>query len=260
MIITCPQCATRYQADAIKFQPAGRNVRCAKCGHVWHQDAPAPEDDPLAGIVAPEPEPAPPPPSPPPPEPEPEPEAVPIAVAPKPAALAPNPIIRRETAAAPPPPVVKPPRGPSPWPRRIAIALGWIGLIALVLAIGWSALHFRQQIATVWPQSASVYAAMGLKTNASGIDIHDVVPTRAEENGQTVLTVKGLITNSSSRELPVPQIRVALLDDDSREIYHWLTVPQVMTLRAGATTGFAARLNSPPKARHFEVRFARADE
>jgi predicted Zn finger-like uncharacterized protein len=69
MIITCPQCATRYQADAIKFQPAGRNVRCAKCGHVWHQDAPAPEDDPLAGIVAPEPEPAPPPPSPPPPEP-----------------------------------------------------------------------------------------------------------------------------------------------------------------------------------------------
>jgi hypothetical protein len=185
---------------------------------------------------------------------------VPIAVAPKPAALAPNPIIRRETAAAPPPPVVKPPRGPSPWPRRIAIALGWIGLIALVLAIGWSALHFRQQIATVWPQSASVYAAMGLKTNASGIDIHDVVPTRAEENGQTVLTVKGLITNSSSRELPVPQIRVALLDDDSREIYHWLTVPQVMTLRAGATTGFAARLNSPPKARHFEVRFARADE
>src|SRR5512135_1482906 len=63
MILTCPQCATRYQVDADKFPPAGRNVRCAKCGHVWHQLGPAPEPDPDAEIMvqepprAPEPEP-----------------------------------------------------------------------------------------------------------------------------------------------------------------------------------------------------------
>ena len=33
MILTCPQCATRYQADASKFPAAGRSVRCAKCGN-----------------------------------------------------------------------------------------------------------------------------------------------------------------------------------------------------------------------------------
>src|SRR5579872_5537623 len=52
MILTCPSCATRYQADAAKFLPAGRNVKCAKCGHVWHQGAPATEPEPEAVLVA----------------------------------------------------------------------------------------------------------------------------------------------------------------------------------------------------------------
>src|ERR1700748_2878602 len=40
MILTCPNCSTRYQADEAKFPPSGRQVRCAKCGHVWHQPGP----------------------------------------------------------------------------------------------------------------------------------------------------------------------------------------------------------------------------
>lgn len=43
MILTCPECQTRYQADAAQFPPDGRKVRCAKCGHVWHEAAPTPE-------------------------------------------------------------------------------------------------------------------------------------------------------------------------------------------------------------------------
>src|SRR5438552_9436523 len=49
MIITCPQCETRYTADAASFPASGRRVRCSKCGHVWHQAAPEPEP-----VVAPE--------------------------------------------------------------------------------------------------------------------------------------------------------------------------------------------------------------
>ena len=43
MILTCPNCATRYQADEAKFPPEGRVVRCAKCGQTWHQPGPVPE-------------------------------------------------------------------------------------------------------------------------------------------------------------------------------------------------------------------------
>src|ERR1700712_5867552 len=50
MILTCPQCETRYQADAAKFPAAGRSARCAKCGNVWHQIGPEPQPDPDAEI------------------------------------------------------------------------------------------------------------------------------------------------------------------------------------------------------------------
>ena len=47
MIVSCPVCRTRYQVDegALRGQ-SGRTVRCAKCGHTWHQTAsPEPPED-----------------------------------------------------------------------------------------------------------------------------------------------------------------------------------------------------------------------
>src|ERR1700749_1601409 len=40
MIVSCPVCRTRYQVDegALRGQ-SGRTVRCANCGHTWHQAA-----------------------------------------------------------------------------------------------------------------------------------------------------------------------------------------------------------------------------
>lgn len=48
MIITCPNCTTRYSLPQDKIKPGGQKVRCAKCGTVWHQ---APEDEPIALTV-----------------------------------------------------------------------------------------------------------------------------------------------------------------------------------------------------------------
>ena len=38
MIITCPECATRYQIDASGFPDEGRDVKCTSCSHKWFQD------------------------------------------------------------------------------------------------------------------------------------------------------------------------------------------------------------------------------
>jgi predicted Zn finger-like uncharacterized protein len=40
MILTCPNCATRYRVDSERLGSVGRLVRCSKCAHTWHQQPP----------------------------------------------------------------------------------------------------------------------------------------------------------------------------------------------------------------------------
>jgi predicted Zn finger-like uncharacterized protein len=251
MILTCPQCETRYQADAAKFAPPGRKVRCAKCGHLWHQDAPEPEEGGLRPFTTPEPEPAP--------APEPvsapvtEPEPQRAAYVPAEAPVA-EPVAQNRTTVTAKKPVAR-----SRMPMRIGLIAGWLGLVVVILVIGWSTLTYRQQIATVWPQAASVYAALGLHVNTRGLDFVDVAYHRETEDGQQVLAVSGKLVNISAHELSVPPIEVTLTDDSKRMLYHWSFSSSTPTLRPGQTVAFLTRLSSPPSgARHLELRFAAA--
>jgi predicted Zn finger-like uncharacterized protein len=242
MILTCPSCGTRYSVDGAKFPSQGRTVRCAKCGHSWHQ---APEAAPEPEIVQDTPPAAPPPEVTPGPAPGPAPDPVPDPVAASPTrAYAPSTAVEQPHA----------PLGP-----KLAVVAGWIGLIVVVLLIGASAVRYRQDIAMIWPQSAGVYSSLGLKVNASGIDFQSVTYKREIEDGQTVLSVSGTIVNTGSRELPVPQtVRVTLSDTGNRELYHWTFKPNATVLKAGQSVPFTTRLSSPPAAaRHLEVRFAK---
>jgi len=231
MILTCPSCSTRYSVDAAKFPAAGRNVRCAKCGHSWHQMGEAPEAEPVPAI------------------------AQPVTV--EAPAADPYPVNPSPTRAFAPTAATSEPR--APLGPKIAVVAGWAGLILGVLLIAVSAVRYRQDIAVIWPQSAGVYSSLGMHVNASGIDFRQVDYRRESEDGQVVLAVSGMIVNAGSRELPVPQtIRVTLSDVNNRELYHWNFTPKVTSLKPGQSSAFATRLSSPPAAaRHLEVRFAK---
>lgn len=143
---------------------------------------------------------------------------------------------------------------------RVGLMLGWLALIAIVIALGWSAYKFRHQIATVWPQSASVYHALGVKTHTPGLEIQAYSTAREVEDGGPVLTVTGLIVNSGTHELPVPEIRAALTDDEHRELYQWKFMPGAATLKPGQSIKFHSRLTNPPAGSHVELRFAKEGE
>ncbi|HEU5481496.1 MAG TPA: zinc-ribbon domain-containing protein, partial [Sphingomicrobium sp.] len=40
MILTCPSCGTQYAVKDGAIPEGGRKVRCASCGHSWHQEPP----------------------------------------------------------------------------------------------------------------------------------------------------------------------------------------------------------------------------
>ena len=224
MILICPECATRYQADDAKFLPSGRTVRCAKCGHGWHQPPPvsAPATDTAEVSAAPAPPPL---------------SAMGFGSA----------SVSASSWSAERP----------QWGRTAA----WVLLFVLIFALGWSAVHYRKGIATAWPQSASIYAKSGLDVGAQGIAFIDVGYKRLSDNGQPVLAVNGKLINVSREELPVPAIRLAITDKAKRELYHWKYAPEIATLRPGQSSAFATRLVSPPVgARHLELRFARTGE
>ena len=57
MILTCPSCGTQYAVKDGAIPDGGRKVRCAACGHSWHQDpdpSEAPESQPMEQVAEPE--------------------------------------------------------------------------------------------------------------------------------------------------------------------------------------------------------------
>ncbi|MBB4286008.1 DUF3426 domain-containing protein [Roseospira goensis] len=50
MKISCPHCATRFSVPDEALGPTGRTLKCARCGHRWHQ---APPEAPAADATAP---------------------------------------------------------------------------------------------------------------------------------------------------------------------------------------------------------------
>jgi predicted Zn finger-like uncharacterized protein len=227
MILTCPNCATRYEADAAKFLPAGRKVRCAKCGHTWHQPAP---DTAEGAAVAPE------------------------------AAAAAEPARQPETEAAKafePLSAAKASPGAlvsSGW--RVGALTGWAALIAVVALLVWAGIALRKDIATAWPQTATIYGWVGLDVNTVGLAFQDVSYRVTSEDDQPILQLKGKVVNITARALSVPAIRASLTDDKRRELYDWTFNAEARELAPGKTASFSARLPSPPtSARHVDLKF-----
>jgi predicted Zn finger-like uncharacterized protein len=237
MILTCPSCGTRYRADPANFSALGRNVRCAKCGHVWFQAAP-----------------------------EPEPEAIPapvLLITAQGAGSAGGPTLgdrlteqsgggsrRSDTKDA----------ARSAIRDRIIQAGGVILLLILLAGIGWAAVHYRQGIVRLWPGSSGLYGVIGLPVNLTGIDIRNVGLREEVLGGVPILSVTGKLVNVSTQDQAIPPLRVVLLDDSRRELYRWTFDPGVQSLPPGTERDFGTTLSSPPPdARAVHVSFAGDD-
>jgi predicted Zn finger-like uncharacterized protein len=139
----------------------------------------------------------------------------------------------------------------SRWPvlgfPAILIAL----LAATTILIGW-----RTEVVRVLPQTASLFATMGLPVNLRGLAFENVQMTKEVQDGVTVLVVEGSIVNVADKTVAVPQLRLSVRNGGRNEIYAWTTQPTRAVLGPAETLPFRSRLASPPgEARDVLVRF-----
>ncbi len=273
MIIHCPSCSARYPVDAASFAPSGRKVRCAKCGHSWHQSPPSES----AGEIPP---------------PPPDEELAAATVTPirkkifgeKPSAPAepaePAAGLEADDVAfadaetpAPAAPVAKTGKAADIGNRfraevrrasnmrrgRMLSAAGWAVLclfLAGTLGGGWI---YRNEVAAYWPATAKLYAVAGDEINLRGLEFRNVTYERQTEGGLPVLAVKGEVVNVAGERVALPRLRVGLLDETQKELYHWTFALSEPVLPPDEAASFVTRLSSPPpEARDIEIRFAQA--
>lgn len=300
MIITCPSCSARYPVDASSFAPAGRKVRCAKCGNTWHQ---APSSDlgggeRSAGVVSSLPK-----------------AKAPDEVVPFSAPQNQKPLFNSGTAKAAPVKLVEVPKADVAAPEnifnedddidfadetpaavaavssaktydaagtqagggsklrgylndvasmrrgRVFGAIGWVALILFVAGSLYGAVEYRRQIAMFWPSTVKLYEAAGAPINLVGFELAQVSYERQDENGLPVLAVKGVVVNVSGEVKAVPRLRVGLFDDKQQELYYWTFSLNESELTPNQKVPFVTRLASPPSgARDLEVRFVNPGE
>jgi predicted Zn finger-like uncharacterized protein len=280
MIITCPSCSTRYPVEGSSFAPSGRKVRCAKCGHSWHQapptDLPRKED----AEAAPAKEEAAPP------QPAEQADAAPVFSAPqKPlfrSEAKPEPVAEADIApaeagaevdkpAAPAAPAVVPVSGgrlraylddvASSRRGRVVAVAGWAALILFVAGSIFGIVQYRQQIAAFWPKTATLYAAAGAPINLRGLEFRDVAYERQSQDKCPVLAVTGKVVNVSGEVRTLPRLRVGLSDAQQHELYHWTFALPEKELQPKQSASFTTRLSCPPvEARDLEVRFVQKGE
>ena len=274
MLIVCPTCDTSYDIPLASLG-AGRTVRCSSCKNSWFATAEREVAEAVAAPIAPaaeKPEPAP--------TPDPAPDfdfAVvadspgqeilpPIAPADTPSVADAPPLVPHDPTdgePAPEPPKFEPgipdeAQTIAPRPARntrvakkekrgaLRQLFSLPMLITVMLAIVLGALNWRVPMVRHFPQTASLYAAIGLPVNLRGLYFQDVKSRTEIMDGVSVLVIEGTIVNLTTHTLDVPRLRFGLRSTSGQEVYAWTAQPPQPKLGSGHGLAFRGRLASPP--------------
>jgi predicted Zn finger-like uncharacterized protein len=282
MLIVCPTCSSSYNIDPASLGRDGRTVRCGRCKNLWFAAPPSPVAGFVADVIA-EAEAR---------EASPTPASVTETVhvddfgqeAPHAAETSasdePDGLTQEAIPAAEAPSLV-PPMAETPVGETRAEDAGfaarrvrmhakrkekrksskWTAVILVLLGFNVALIGARNEVVRYVPQTASLFAAIGLPVNLRHLTFEDVKITKDENDGVPVLTVEGMIASQSNKPVEVPRIRFAVRNATAQEIYAWTARPARSILEPGQKLPFRSRLASPPaEASDVMVRFVNAGD
>jgi len=224
MILTCPDCATRYFVEDERLGEAGRSVRCGSCGVRWTAKAEAPLEltqSPELGALAQEPFGR--------------------------AAFEPGAAMLRDLPAEELPKVFRAHAQTKEKVREAATSgVVWAGLLAGFIFLLGLAVLMRQDISTVWPRAAGAYAMAGLPVNLVGLTIEGQHAQPALKDGRAVLAVSGALRNVRDRAVVAPPLRISLLDASGHPVAVEIADPDGAQIPPGEARHFLIDVVDPP--------------
>jgi predicted Zn finger-like uncharacterized protein len=198
MIITCPNCSTRYQLDAQVLVPHGRALRCVKCGHRWTERTQTDAAPAAIAVVE-----------------------VPDFGLDVPARQPPG----RTLAAA-----RRRDRGRASRSRKEAGSglIGWAVLGVLVVGVAAGLFFLRSGVIAYFPAAKLAYDLVGLDTApramgpGEGLKIFKPSFIKRDDDDTWVIDIEGEVQNITRTTRAVPQaLQVLLLDQNDNVVGEW---------------------------------------
>lgn len=222
MILTCPECSTKYMSKDGTIGPNGRSVRCARCETVWYVEGVDPDamalEDNQTVLITPEPD---------------QQQDLPFVpdVVP-PATVGAHTLLRDKADAE------KLSR------RKRIIRQIWALPVLILLAAAIIVFLKRQAIVETFPRTATIYQAFGMDVKANGLDVRGLTSQRLVVDGEPILRVKGQIVNLTSRTITAPLMQLRLENRSGEPLADWFVEPGAIA--AGDSVNVETDYPAPP--------------
>ena len=225
MIIACPSCQTRYNVNIDQLGGAGRAVKCVRCGHKWHQEAPAREQvsQPKTDNQHTQPQ--------------------------------HEPKVYRSSAAQNTYNGSKDAQLPAVVETAFKKPLIQVSLAIILIVISVGAFYtFRTPLSQLGQNIKVALNPFGSQENLidnsqqqalAGLIIGDINRQIEDQDGFVTYILKGRVTNTSAAAKEIPNLRVTLYGEDGKELDAWRVQPNKRTLKQGEDTGWVCLFYNP---------------
>ncbi len=137
----------------------------------------------------------------------------------------------------------------------------WTAILLVLLAVNVALIGARNEVVRYLPQTASLFAAIGLPVNLRHLKFENVKISKETQDGVNILIVEGAVVSTAGKPVAVPRLRFAARNATGQEVYSWTALPTRSILGPGEKLDFRSRLASPPAdATDVMVRFFNAQD
>src|SRR5450631_1245898 len=137
----------------------------------------------------------------------------------------------------------------------------WTAIILVLVACNVALVGARNEVVRYLPQTASLFAAIGLPVNLRGLKFENVRISKEDQDGIAMLIVEGAVVSEAGKPIEVPRLRFAARNPTGQEVYTWTMPPPRSILGPGERLEFRSQTPAPPAdASDVMVRFFTAQD